>query len=374
MTDEHAPHASHCPVSLPLRDLRAMIRLVRSLYRLSRLPGYAEAVSAQLPAVARFDPGHASVMMGYDFHLTEEGPRLIEVNTNAGGAMLAWQAQHPHGEAVPQPNQRPVAAVMATFDREMAAFSRHTQTQLRSVAIIDEQPDQQFLYREMVRFAELFRARGIPAQVVDPGSLQGGAEGISLAGEPIDLVYNRHCDFYLQSDAMAPLRTAYLASRVCLTPNPRTYGLLADKRRLLLWCNEAALATLGVEPEDRKRIATHVPPCHLLADMDVESFWQTRKLWVVKPVDAFGSRGVMMGKGMSRTRLAALPPETTLVQRAIPPSTTPCPWGGPPMKTDFRLFVYRDRVLGVTARIYQGQVTSFSAPGSGYAPVRLVDG
>lgn len=26
--------------------------------------------------------------MGYDFHLGEDGPRLIEVNTNAGGAFL----------------------------------------------------------------------------------------------------------------------------------------------------------------------------------------------------------------------------------------------------------------------------------------------
>lgn len=26
--------------------------------------------------------------MGYDFHLGEDGPRLIEINTNAGGAFL----------------------------------------------------------------------------------------------------------------------------------------------------------------------------------------------------------------------------------------------------------------------------------------------
>lgn len=26
--------------------------------------------------------------MGYDFHVTPEGPKLIEINTNAGGAFL----------------------------------------------------------------------------------------------------------------------------------------------------------------------------------------------------------------------------------------------------------------------------------------------
>ena len=28
---------------------------------------------------------YGAFMMGFDFHLTESGPRLIEINTNAGG-------------------------------------------------------------------------------------------------------------------------------------------------------------------------------------------------------------------------------------------------------------------------------------------------
>ena len=35
-----------------------------------------------------FEPGNTGVMMGYDFHITPEGPRLIEINTNAGGALV----------------------------------------------------------------------------------------------------------------------------------------------------------------------------------------------------------------------------------------------------------------------------------------------
>lgn len=27
---------------------------------------------------------HYSVLISYDFHLTEDGPKLIEINTNAG--------------------------------------------------------------------------------------------------------------------------------------------------------------------------------------------------------------------------------------------------------------------------------------------------
>ena len=42
-------------------------------------------VFPKLPKIACIDPGHDALMMGYDFHWTEQGPKLIEVNTNAGG-------------------------------------------------------------------------------------------------------------------------------------------------------------------------------------------------------------------------------------------------------------------------------------------------
>lgn len=37
-----------------------------------------------------------------------------------------------------------------------------------------------------------------------------------------------------------------------------------------------------------------------------------------------------------------------------------------------RLFAYRNRLLGVGARLYRGQVTNLRTPGGGYAPVRIV--
>ena len=80
---------SPAAVTLPRAALRRMLSLVRLLDRLSRHPVYRAAVAAEAPPVARFDPGHAAVMMGYDFHLGPAGPRLIEVNTNAGGVLPA---------------------------------------------------------------------------------------------------------------------------------------------------------------------------------------------------------------------------------------------------------------------------------------------
>jgi hypothetical protein len=50
-----------------------------------------------LPQVPR------GVFMGYDFHLTESGPKLIEINTNAGGPCSTWRSRGRSTLAAMQP-------------------------------------------------------------------------------------------------------------------------------------------------------------------------------------------------------------------------------------------------------------------------------
>jgi hypothetical protein len=344
-----------------------MLQLARLLDRLGRLPVYRAAVAPQVPEVARFDPGHAAVMMGYDFHLTPDGPRLIEVNTNAGGVLPAWLAGHP-GRPWPELLKN---RLRASFAAEMQSQSRGLLAGPRQVAIIDERPDQQFLHPEMQAFAELFREAGIAAVIADPDNLEASARGVFHAGERIDLVYNRHCDFYLETPPLAGLRAAYLAGAVCLTPNPFAYALLADKRRLPLWRSEQLYASCALDEAEQQLLLGIVPECLLLADGDGEQLWRERSNWVFKPVDRFGSRGVLVGEKMTRGRFEQLDPATTLVQRLVPPSTTEVP-GFEAMKTDLRLYAYRNRILGVTARLYRGQVTNLRTEGGGFAAVRVV--
>ncbi len=359
---------SSTTVELPRPALREMVRLMRALYALGHLPAYRERVLPQVPQVARFDPGHDAVMMGYDFHLTEEGPRLIEVNTNAGGGLLAYQAQYGPKTEGSTDLDRLQRGFLASFSEELA---RHGRSGLKRVAIIDETPSEQFLYQEMLTYAELLQRQGIDAQVVDPAELQADESGVLLQGQPVDLVYNRHCDFYLDSEAMAGLRAAYLAGSVCLTPNPFVYGLLADKRRMILWSDPAALDGLGLSDRTVDLLLRVVPQSRLLADVDVDQVWQQRKQSAFKPVTRFGSRGVLLGRKVSRKRFDELTPEETLVQQLVPPSEVTAE-NGEVMKADFRLFAYRNRLLGVAARLYQGQVTNMRTPGGGYAPVRIV--
>ncbi|PLX84838.1 MAG: hypothetical protein C0617_06400 [Desulfuromonas sp.] len=371
MTDHREAVSPHI-VLLPRAELARMIRLVRALDRLSRLPAYRDRVIPEVPETARFDPGHDSVMMGYDFHLTGEGAKLIEVNTNAGGALLSYLAHFPGtpllASGLPH---RLKAQLLRSFADEMGGFAGARPARPQCIAIVDENPREQFLYSEMLAFADLFADWGAAAVVADPAELEAGPGGVSLGGQRADLVYNRHCDFYLESDAMAGLRAAYLGRAVCLTPNPFTYGLLADKRRMILWSSPEELRTLGLRQRDAELFASLVPRSRLLSALDPEEVWQERKALVFKPVSRFGSRGVLLGRKISRSRFNTLVPEETLVQALAEPSLTE---QGPegPMKTDFRLYAYRNRILGVAARLYRGQVTNMRTPGGGFAPVRVV--
>ena len=109
-------------VIIPRKDFQSMAALVRTVEHLSSLPEYRKALHDRLPDVARFDPGHDAVMMGYDFHVGPEGPSLIEVNTNAGGGLLALHAGDPESKNHLATDSRLVARLRAMFLLRCSGF------------------------------------------------------------------------------------------------------------------------------------------------------------------------------------------------------------------------------------------------------------
>ena len=149
------------------------------------------------------------------------------------------------------------------------------------------------------------------------------------------------------------------------------YGLLADKARMALWSSPEHRDLLPLGEDDRALLVQVLPEAFLLHDEDRQRLWCERKRWVFKPTTHYGSKGVLLGEKTSHKRFDEFPAGTTLVQERVPPSRVDVPDYGP-MKADLRLFAYRDRVLGATARLYSGQVTNMRTPGGGFAPVALV--
>ena len=88
---------SKTPVFVPRADVETMVRIVQAIESASALGPYRERALSWAPEIARFYPGPIGAFMGYDFHLGPDGPQLIEINTNAGGAFLNTilaRAQH----------------------------------------------------------------------------------------------------------------------------------------------------------------------------------------------------------------------------------------------------------------------------------------
>jgi hypothetical protein len=374
------PFAGRTVISLEPAHYEVLRRTVALAFRLARSPRYQARVDSEASHHLRFDPGNFGVFMGYDFHVTPGGPRLIEINTNAGGALVNGL----HTAALCDPRalaclcadllpvetveERLVAQFVAEYEAARGAGARP-----RTIAIADERPREQFLYPEFELMRALFERSGFEARICDTAELTQGADGgVALDGRRVDLVYLRDTDFTLEAERSAALRAAYLAGRVVVTPSPREYFLLADKRRLAILSSRAELEGLGVAEGDAEFLASVVPETHLLAALDVESVWRARGEWVFKPATAFGSRAVYRGDKLSRRRFEALLGEPGyVVQRRAPPGELRVETSEGPqrMKFDVRAYAYRGEILLLGARVYQGQVTNLRSPGGGFSAI-----
>lgn len=214
-------------------------------------------------------PFRGAFMMGFDFHLTADGPRLIEVNTNAGGFATVIE------QSSTQERARLCDAFAAAVVRE---FSSAGANPPRLVAIVDDDCEQQRLFPEMRFLASVLCSHGIPAEVCSPERLAFDRQRCKLMlddGREVDLVYNRLApDFRLDEPRHAELRAASLAGAVVLTPHPSVYVHAADKRLL-----GQLAATNPI-----------VPLSFPLTAKSKAEWWADRQRWVFKPASGNGSR------------------------------------------------------------------------------------
>jgi len=375
------PRFSDTAVFVAEREARKIEAVVDAIDRIARLPGWQAMALTDAPAIARHDSGAQGVFHGFDFHLGQDGPQLIEINTNAGGAWLSLalrRAQRPCCEAV-APLFGGELALPALEAQWLAMFAAELQrcrpgAELARVAIVDEAPTRQFLYPEFLLARDMFRRAGIEAHIADPAELHWDGHRLSLHGLGVDLIYNRLTDFYLQAPASAALRAAYLAGAAAMTPHPRAHALLADKRRLIALSAPPALAAIGAAPQDCALLAAHVPETHLLDAANAEALWRERGRYFFKPADGFGSRAAYRGDKLTRRVWQTLLERPYVAQRLAPPSLRLVRDGDGPatLKADVRAYVHDGRVQLLAARLYQGQTTNMRTPGGGFAPVLVL--
>lgn len=379
LVHQRCPHlfAAH-PVFVAPSHLARMAQVVAAVEAVVALPAYREEVLARAPAIARHDPGAKGVFFGFDFHVEEAGFGLIEINTNAGGAMLnavvarAQRACCPSVEQLLPPSARAEeleARIVAMFRQEWSRAGHDRP--LRSIAIVDEAPEQQYLYPEFLLFQQLFQRQGWQAVIAAPGELSL-KDGKLWHGElAIDLVYNRLTDFAFDDPANAPLRQAYLEHAALITPHPQAHALYADKHNLTLLSDEWQLQALGVPQATRELLLASIPHTERVIPDNAERLWRERRRLFFKPCAGFGSRAAYRGDKLTQRVWQEILAGDYVAQALVQPgqrvmSATGAPQ---PLKFDLRNYAYDGAVQWVAARLYQGQTTNFRTPGGGFAPV-----
>lgn len=371
------PHLfSQTQVYVAQTHLDFMSELIAAIERVVATDAWRERVLGHAPAIARHRTAAAGVFLGYDFHLGADGPRLIEINTNAGGALLnakLLRAQTACCTPPATPPDRAPEQLFVDMFREEWARARG-EAPLPRIAIVDQAPATQFLAPEFELFRQLFEAAAIAALIADPGELSFDGQKLWCRGQIVDLVYNRLTDFALDEPANGALRAAYLADAVVATPHPQAHALYADKRNLALLTDEAWLQAAGIGEADRRLLKAGVPPTVEVLPERAASFWSSRKQWFFKPAAGYGSRATYRGDKLTKRVFAEISAGGYVAQALVTPSERRMLVDGAEqnLKLDLRNYVYRGAVQLVSARLYQGQTTNFRTPGGGFAAVFAV--
>ena len=376
LIEERCPHLfAALPVFVSRRHVDEMAAAIRAAEAVIALPAYREAALAWAPESARHDPGAAGAFIGYDFHLGAAGPRLIEINTNAGGALLnavLARAQRACCEEIAALEGGPVAAKdleRTLFEMFVSEWRRSGRPgQPRRVAIVDDSPQEQFMYPEFLLFAQLLRRYGVEAAVLAPEQLAFADGRLRDAHGPLDLVYNRLTDFALEAPARAALRGAWLADAAVITPHPRAHALYADKRNLSLLTDQARLRSWGVPAASVEILMRRIPKTEVVVASAAERLWAERRRLFFKPAAGHGSRAAYRGEKLTRRVWGEIVAGSYVAQELVLPSERRI---GPQasMKVDVRNYVYDGRVQLLAARLYQGQTTNMRTVGGGFAPV-----
>jgi hypothetical protein len=381
MAASHPHLFSSTAVFLTTGAVRAIANAVQAIERVMALPGWQAQAMATVGSLAQPDHGPLGVFMGYDFHISPTGPQLIEINTNAGGALLNTalvRAQTACCAAMDMSlnGYRDLGTLEADFVAMFRAewrLQRAHQT-LRTIAIVDDAPAEQYLAPEFLLFKHLFTQHGLHAVVADAAELRFH-DGVLWHGDTaIDMVYNRVTDFDLSEPAHAALAQAYACGAAVVSPNPHVHALRADKRHLVTLGQPATLQALGASGDDLATLQASVPACEVVTQDNAANLWERRRQLFFKPLTGFGGRAVYRGDKLTRRVWDEILAGRYIAQALVVPGyrAIEVDHTATGLKFDIRAYTYAGQLQLLAARTYQGQTTNFRTEGGGFAPVMLV--
>ncbi|AFM11475.1 hypothetical protein [Turneriella parva] len=361
---EHAHYFSEHPHFLSLNDLHQMQTFIEAHERLT----FYGLTPVEGKRIER------GIFNSYDFHISDNGPQLIEINTNAAGALLGLHAEKEMMqccEGLPGYLSYPGFAfdsvkIVDMFRREFAL--RFPGRPLGRVAIVDENPGEQFFYSEFVLVQQMLQSHGIDAVIVTPEALSI-RENVAYANEiPLDFIYNRLTDFAFEQPSSATLKQIYEQGLATVSPNPAVHALYANKANLTLFWSDAAT---NMPQTDLATVRAHLPETVFVTAANADLLWSQKKEWFFKPLDGYGGKGVYRGDKLTTKVWQHIIAGNYIAQRYVAPRTRQVS-GETSLKYDVRVYTYAGEILGLMARYYQGQTTNFRTEHGGLAGVLVM--
>lgn len=367
---------SAAPHFLAKADLARIQEFIGEYETMLANPAVRENFLQNLPSEFSKGAPEKGVFNSYDFHISANGPQLIEINSNAGGALLSLLAAENIRHCcvgmhmyLPEPGKRFDRNRVVQMFREEFRLQFPDRT-LRSVAIVDEAPESQYFYQEFLLTKELLEAAGFTVQIVAPEDLRI-VDGIAYAhGQPIDFIYNRLTDFYFERENSRVLREIYREGLAAVSPSPAVHALYARKSNLVSAWDDDFAARAGIAPEKLKKIRGHIPETNFVTQQNSARLWQDRRGWFFKPVSGFGGKGAYRGDKITKKVWDHITTGDYIAQRYVAPELRRVSETDT-FKYDIRVYTYAGQLLGIAARYYQGQTTNFRTAGGGLATVLI---
>lgn len=362
------------PIFISKISLKNIQDSVRILEKLIRSNGFKETVFKTRPLPYKEITG--GLLMSYDFHLDKEVPKLIEINTNAGGFFLSHLltkemntcCTHAKAQDIEDLEEK----VLRMFRQEFKIIN--SSKQLATVAIIDENPKKQFLYPEFLLCKSLLEKNGIKVFILDTNELSIRNKTAFYKNEPIDLIYNRLTDFDHTEEKNEQLRSLLYSTRTALSPSPDDYHLFAHKHNLIYLQNRELYDTILDQKEKilLKKIILKTVPVNRATEAIL---WKDRKKYFFKPLTGYGGKGAYNGKGLTKKVWKDITEQDYIAQERSDPNIKikQIEGSSQSFKFDVRVYAYNGSILLMAARMYQGQTTNFRTIGGGFSPVFITE-
>ena len=386
LLESQAGLVSGSVVFLAPGEASAMDRTVRLITRALNAVPYQQKIERYAPGLARRPQPTSGGVLGFDFHLGGPSPQLIEINTNPGGLLVSLELARAAtascdclteplsvmtaaGVDLGQVGQRIAGSFLAEWTSARGSLP------LRTIAIVDDEPQGQYLYAEFLLYQRLLERAGWRVVIADAASLALDDGAIVAAGERVDLIYNRVTDFYLEDERHSVLRRAYELDLAVITPHPAAHARWADKR-LLAWLNDdELLMESGLDADERTHLRQTIPATEVVEPAAADDLWKRRKGLFFKPVAGFGSKAAYRGDKLTRTTFDHILAQRYVAQAIAPTSfrrVSSADGVEAELRVDVRSYVMHGETWLRAARLYRGQTTNFRTAGGGFAPVLTV--